>query len=109
LTNRLNIVITKNNNYNLAKKNILTFPSLGLAYKYLRKEDYSKVFICGGTSIYNIAIRNADEMIISKMDFEVEGNKKFPKINNKRWEIYKKEKCDKFIVYYYKRIKINKN
>ena len=105
LANRLSIIISKKNGYKTKFNNVLVFPSLGKAYSYLRKENYSKVFICGGTSIYNIAIRNADEMIISIMNFETEGDKKFPKINNKRWKVYKKEKHNDFTVHYFKRIK----
>ncbi len=109
LANRLSIIISKNGKYKVQNKNALVFSSLGNAYKYLRKENYSKVFICGGTSIYNIAIRNADEMIISFMKFEAEGDKKFPKINSRHWKVYKKEEYGNFVVHYFRRIKINKN
>ncbi len=105
LPNRLSIIISKKNGYKANLKNILVFPSLGKAYNYLRKKNYSKVFICGGTSIYNIAIRNADEMIISFMNFEVEGDRKFPRINKNRWNKYRTKKHNDFTVHYFRRIK----
>ncbi len=109
LANRLSIIISKNGKYKVHNKSALVFSSLGNAYKYLRKENYSKVFICGGTSIYNIAIRNADEMIISFLKFEAEGDRKFPKINYRLWKVYRKEEYGNFVVHYFRRIKINKN
>jgi len=101
LPNRLNIVITKNEKYKQKFKNVLLFHSLGKAYRYLRKEKYTKVFICGGASIYNIAIRNADELIISIMKFNAGGNKSFPKINPRRWKLKNKINHKEFTVYYY--------
>ena len=48
-----------------------------------------KIFIIGGGEIYKQAIPFVDEMIITFMKFEAEGEVKFPKINNDDWAIEK--------------------
>lgn len=108
LTNRLNIVISKKKNLQYPFENILIFQTIKKAYNYLEENNYVKVFICGGERIYKSTIKNADEMIISKMNFEVKGDKKFPKISMKNWMIDKIVKYKEFEVTYYRRIKKSK-
>lgn len=103
LNNRTNIIISKT--LTSQKKDLLIFPSLGNAYNYLRKNNFEKVFICGGYKIYLSALRNTDEMILSVMKFSVEGDTKFPKINYANWNLVKVENFDEFDVYFYERKK----
>ncbi|MCB9260079.1 MAG: dihydrofolate reductase [Ignavibacteriales bacterium] len=101
LPNRLNIVISSN----LKSKNILTFNFLSKAYKFLQDEKYNKVFICGGERIYRSAIKYSEKMIISHMNFEAKGDRKFPKINFNLWNIVDQKVCKDFVVKYYERKK----
>ncbi len=101
LDKRLNIVISKSRISSLSKQNVLYFESIKKAYSYLRKNNYEKVYICGGKSIYKAAVRNSDEMIISEMNFESKGDTKFPKININNWKLTKVEEFLDFKVYYY--------
>jgi len=105
LSNRLNIVISKRKNSKILFKEVLIFSSLTKAYNYLEKNNFKKVFICGGESIYKSAIKKVDKIIISKMNFEAEGDKIFPTINEKIWKIFKTTKHKEFEVIYYRRIK----
>lgn len=105
LTNRLNIVITKNPPKNKIFENLIFFKSVSAAYNYLKKNKHEKVFICGGGRIYKNTIKHAEEMIISFMNFEVYGNVKFPKINPHLWKIKSQKKYDEFEVIHYIRIK----
>jgi len=105
LINRINIVVSKNKKLQFTDSNVLIFKSLKKAYRYLDKKKYKKVFICGGESIYKTSINNADEMIISKMKIEVDGDTKFPKIKKKIWELHKITKQQEFKIQYYRRIK----
>jgi dihydrofolate reductase len=56
LDKRLNIVISSNSDQFQFDKNLLCFSSLRNAYLYLRKNNYEKVYICGGSSIYRNSI-----------------------------------------------------
>ena len=95
LDKRLNIVISSNSEKYQSNNNLLSFTSLRNAYLYLRKNNYEKVYICGGGSIYRNSIKHAEEMMISFMKFESVGDAKFPKINSDIWEIdYEEEFCD---------------
>lgn len=100
LLNRLNIIIssTKEKEEN---RNMKWVKSLSEAYTYLQKEGYKKVFIIGGERIFRSAIKHADEMIISHMNFKVEGDKKFPKINFKKWQVQKELNYNTFVIKYY--------
>jgi len=104
LPGRINIVITKNTPQKSKESNLLYLSSVGDAYKYLRYNKYTKVFICGGSTIYKNVIKHADEMIISHMKFKIMGDKKYPKINMKLWKVYKTENHKEFNVKYYTRI-----
>ncbi|MCP5062495.1 MAG: dihydrofolate reductase, partial [Ignavibacteriae bacterium] len=108
LINRLNIVISQKKNLQYPFEEVLIFKSLRKAYNYLDKKKYKKVFICGGESIYKSSIKNADKMIISNMNIEVNGDTKFPKIKKKIWAIEKTIKHKDFKIEYYVRIKKSK-
>ncbi|MEE9429746.1 MAG: dihydrofolate reductase [Melioribacteraceae bacterium] len=108
LANRLNIVISKKKNLEYPFDGIFIFSSIKKAYNYLEENKYEKVFICGGERIYKSTIRNADEMIISTMNFEVVGEKKFPKLNMNIWKVNKIIKHKEFEVTYFRRIKKSK-
>ena len=102
LSNRLNIVITSQTKI-FDQRNVLSFDSVKKAYNYLRKKQFEIVFICGGSQIYSNTIKHAEEMLISHMIFDVEGDKKFPQINPKLWKITYKKTYDKFTLIKYSR------
>lgn len=103
LKGRLNIIITSNHNLKYASSDIKIFYSLQSAYEYLEKENFEKIYIIGGAKIYAQAMESADEMIISIMDFEAEGDVYFPKIDDSKWEIKDRQQRDGFEVLYYSR------
>lgn len=103
LPNRLNIIISSNPNYKSNKKDLLSFVNQAAAYNYLRKNGYQKVFICGGRIIYKSTIKYCEEMIISHMNFNIDGNIRFPKINMQIWEVVNKSTFDEFQVIHYRR------
>ena len=104
LNDRLNIVITKKPPQINNKANLIYFRCVKDAYNFLRKMQIEKVYICGGGKIYKNTIKHADEMIISRMHFKVDGNVKFPRVNLDLWQIQKRKKYDKFTVIHYSRI-----
>jgi dihydrofolate reductase len=103
LKERLNIVLTKNPGYKTAFNDVLIFTSLDEAVDYCRKNNFEKIFIIGGAEIYKTALPIVDEMIISRMKFEAEGDVHFPAFNEKEWSVEKIMDKELFEVYLYRR------
>lgn len=64
-----------------------------------------QVFIAGGGELYRYALEKGlvDEMIISHIQFEAEGDVPFPAFVAADWQIVQEEKYEQFTVVYYKR------
>ncbi|MCG6913580.1 dihydrofolate reductase [bacterium BMS3Abin03] len=103
LKGRENIVITHNKNLSYNFENIRIFYSLDSAIDYCKTLNKEKIFITGGGEIYKQAISFADEMIISHMKFEAEGEVKFPEFDINKWEIISKDEREKFVIVTYSR------
>ena len=103
LKGRLNIILTRNSGLKYDFDDIKIFDSLKNAYSFCEDHDYEKVFVIGGAQIYKQAMSNADEMLISIMNFEAEGDILFPKINDNIWLIESREKRDEFEILKYKK------
>lgn len=103
LKGRLNIVITKDKALRFEFDDVKKFYSLNEAIEYCKTLKTEKIFIIGGGNVYEQAIKIADEMILSFLIFEAEGDIYFPQINEKSWEIKSREKRDQFEIVYYAR------
>lgn len=103
LKGRLNIILTNKTGKNYPFEDVKIFNSLKEAYSYCEKENYEKAFVIGGGEIYSQALATADELIISYMNFEAEGDVFFPKIESNLWKVESKEKRDEFEIYRYLR------
>lgn len=103
LKGRLNIIITRNKNYSVRFDDVLIFDSLENAIKYCEEKKYEIIFIIGGGEIYSQAIDIVDEMIISRMKFQADGEVKFPKIIESDWEVEKIMERELFEVFIYRR------
>ena len=58
LKNRLNIIITSDNNF-INKDNIISFSNIDSAFEYCkRSSNINKVFVIGGKSIYDLCLNN---------------------------------------------------
>ena len=101
LKNRLNIVLTSNNNMKSDFPEIIIFDTLEKAYDFCMNENYEKIFIIGGSQIYNLALKDADELIISYMKFSAEGDVFFPKIDHTIWKIKSVINRNEFDIYTY--------
>ncbi|MCZ7611464.1 MAG: dihydrofolate reductase [Ignavibacterium sp.] len=105
LKGRLNIVVSRNINYRTDFEEVVVKQSLRSAIDYCRELKPEKIFIIGGGEIYKQAIPLADEMIISFMKFEAEGEIKFPEFDAGQWQIEKTEDHELFEIFRYKRKK----
>ena len=103
LKGRLNIVLTKNKELNYRFEDIIVFDKLSEAYSLCENKNYEKIFLIGGGSLFPVFMKDADEMIISIMDFNAEGDIYFPKIDDNIWKINSKDKRSGFEIIYYVR------
>lgn len=109
LKGRLNCIVTKNKNYRVPFEEVKIFNDLEESFEYLEKANEKKIFIIGGGKIYEQSIHVADEMIISYMNFDAEGDVYFPEIDKNIWEVESKDKRDEFEIFYYvRKIPVNK-
>lgn len=107
LKGRLHLVITRQHNFSPPFDEVLIFNTLSRAIDYCEKKLFEKIFIIGGGEIYKQAINIVDELIISIMNFEVEGDVYFPQIDPLVWEETSRKKEKEFDIVYYSRIKKN--
>ncbi|SHO48334.1 dihydrofolate reductase [Desulfopila aestuarii] len=104
LPGRQNIVISRNPDYQSNGTDNVT--SLEQALKLTG--DAEKAFILGGSQIFEEALPSADEIILSVLDREVEGDVYFPDFSDDDFQQTHHERHEEgkepFTVYYYKRI-----
>ena len=105
LKGRLNIVVSKNQFYRTLFDDVVVESSLDKAIEHCKNINPERIFIIGGGEIYRQEIVFVDEMIITFMKFEAEGEVKFPKINNDDWNIEKIRDHELFEIYRYERKK----
>ena len=103
LKGRLNIVVSKNRSYKSAYDDVVIKSSIEDAIEYCNSLKPEKVFVIGGGEIYRQAILFVDEMIITFMKFEAEGEVKFPSVNKDDWKIEKIGDHELFEIFRYVR------
>jgi dihydrofolate reductase len=101
LIGRENIIVTRNKNLKLEFDNVIILHSLDESIGYCKDKNYEKIFIIGGGEIYNQGIHLADEMILSHLKFEAEGEIEFPEINEDEWKIVSTEEKEQFEIVKY--------
>lgn len=110
LKGRLHIIISRNIELNYEFEEVKIKHSIKEAYEFCEKEKFEKIFLIGGGEIYKQTIKDADEMILSIMDLEAEGDTYFPDIDEKEWKIAEREKRGGFeIIRYQKRENASEN
>jgi dihydrofolate reductase len=103
LKGRLNIVVSKNQSYKTLFDDVVVESSLDKAIEHCENINSERIFIIGGGEIYKQAVSFVDEMIITVMKFEAEGEVKFPKINDDDWNIEKIRDHEFFEIFRYER------
>ncbi len=101
LKDRENIIITHNKNLQVQFDYVEIKSSLDEAVEYCRNKNEEKIFIIGGGQIYGQAILIADEMILSYMKFDAEGDVRFPEYNQGDWNIISRENRKQFEIIHY--------
>lgn len=87
LPGRQNIVVSSNVNLNYSGCDMVMSIDKGIALA--KSSDAEKLFIIGGEDIYQQCLSFADELYITQVDVEVEGDRHFPEVENTQWSLVK--------------------
>jgi dihydrofolate reductase len=98
LPGRINIVLTRNKCYLKHNQNVRFFNSFEDALKSVASE---KSFIIGGAELYSQTINIADEMILSIINGDYEGDTFFPNFDKSKWELENVKSFPEFEVHHY--------
>lgn len=101
LPNRLNIVISRKTNN--SSENLLYFTSLQDGIEYCEKLNYDKSFVIGGAELYRQTIGIANEIILSEMPFEPDGDTFFPNLDENEWLEAERKQMETFEIIKYLR------
>jgi dihydrofolate reductase len=85
LNGRLNIVISRQANFNAA--GALVVDSLQKAIDIAEENDYKEVFIIGGGEIYKTAFSMANRIYLTRVETEIDGDTFFPPIDENVWKL----------------------
>lgn len=80
LKNRINIVITRNKDYNI--KGATVVHSIDEALKAAEAYNSEDVYVIGGDSIYKQMLPYCDVAIVTKIDYAYEADTYFPNLDN---------------------------
>ena len=100
LPGRENVVLSRSKNYDHLK----TFTTIDDALEYLKNEE--KVFVIGGGEIYRQMLGQADELVITEIKNEYEGDTFFPEYRDqigKTWKETWREDHEEFSFVKYER------
>lgn len=103
LKGRLNIILTRDKSFQKPEGEVEVFSDINDAYKFCEEKKYEKVFVIGGGEIYKQEINNVDELQISVMKVEVEGDTFFPQIDNDIWEVTEEIEYSEFTLKIYRK------
>jgi len=86
LTGRQNVVLTRQPDYPVPD-GVLVYPSLDKARTHCEAINAEKIFVIGGTEIYQLALPKTDILELTHIPIEVEGDAFFPPWNKDEWEL----------------------
>lgn len=98
---RENIIVTSDKNYSIPSDQTYVLNTIQAGIELAKSFNKEKLFIIGGGEIYIQSISLADEMILSHLSFDAEGDVYFPKFTISDWNIRKEIPNDNFSIVYY--------
>ena len=102
LPGRLNLILTRNPDYT-SDEGVIVCQTLDQAVAAARESNATKLFVLGGAEIYQLALPNTDEMILTFLPIEVEGDAYFPAWNEEEWEVVDEKKDQDLVFITYRR------
>jgi len=93
LSDRVNIVVTRNKDFN--DPGAVVFHEINDGIDFARKEGENELMIIGGGEIYSQCLDIADNIYLSRIQTEIEGDTFFPKLKPDNWMLLEAEYFDK--------------
>jgi len=90
LPDRLNVVITRQEKYSV--EHAVVVSSLKEALRHCEKKNFGEVFVIGGGEIYKSALPLANNIFLTRVHTEIEGDVFFPDIPEFDWKEVKSKK-----------------
>lgn len=94
LPNRTSIVITRNRDFELPEGHFV-FHSLEDAIQLCISKNLEQIYIIGGAEIYLQSLSICDELIVTEVDANPQGDVFFPDIDPKKWNEFSREHFQK--------------
>jgi dihydrofolate reductase len=86
LPNRVNIVLSKNENLDIA--NVVNRTSIEEAIAYCKQWNQQEIFIIGGAKIYEQTMELADKIYLTRVETIIENGDAFlPVLDTKKWSL----------------------
>ncbi len=85
LNGRLNIVVTRNRNYEAAGVEVVG--SIEEAIAVAKVNDYKELFVIGGGEIYAAAMQQAQQLYLTRVEVVIEGDTYFSAIEDSEWHL----------------------
>ena len=102
LPGRLNFILSRNPAY-ISDEGVIICQDLQQVLTAARQRDAQKLFILGGAEIYNLALPLIDEMILTHLPIEVEGDAYFPAWDKNEWEVVEERPEEDLVFTTYRR------
>lgn len=83
LPNRVNIIVTRQDNYQAT--NCVITNSLEEAFEYAKAKNQEEIFVIGGGQIYKQAMAITDRLYITEIKSKFEGDAFFPEVDKSIW------------------------
>lgn len=104
LSGRINLCLTTQNLSTVPNiKNVFFFNSLNSALQYAyNNSEVEKVFVIGGASLYEEAIKHEDcsELLINKINIETNCDTFFPQVDDNKYELLEKKELSDDVTNY---------
>ena len=91
LPGRENIVLTLDPEYE--PEGVTLFRDFEEAMEYVRGLESDRAFICGGATIYRLAMDSADTLELTRLDEDFEGDVFFPQVDPEIWNLEETERA----------------
>lgn len=86
LPKRVNIILSDDKDYKVS--GCFVFNSIPEAIDYLKNKRHKKAFVIGGASIYKQFINTADEIYLTRVLGNFNGDTYFPQIDADKWKVF---------------------
>lgn len=93
LRNRTNIVLTRDHGYHVAPR-VVVRDNLQAAIAFAVASDALKLFVVGGARVYEEALPHVDEMVLTHIPVQVEGDTYFPAWDAQQFDLIDRQMLD---------------